>query len=115
MPKLHENNLQIYDLSQTLGDHFRDAYCGGIVDVYRPYLNGEGFYYDVNSLYPTAMCNAMPVGAPSLISLTPSQFLEFFGFLRATVRAPDNEYIGLLPIKQNGRLMNAGFLQMAVD
>ena len=34
--------------------------CGGIVDVYRPHLQGEGYYYDVNSLYPTAMTRANP-------------------------------------------------------
>lgn len=33
LPKLHNDNLEVYDLSQTLGNHFRDAYCGGIVDV----------------------------------------------------------------------------------
>jgi hypothetical protein len=35
---------------------FREAYLGGIVDVYKPHLAGQGFYYDVNSLYSRAMC-----------------------------------------------------------
>lgn len=96
MPKLHKDNLEVYDLSQTLGNNFRDAYCGGIADVYRPHLMGKGYYYDVNSLYPTAMCNSMPVGPPTQVSMTPNHLQsDFFGSLRATVKYPDNEYIGL--------------------
>ena len=46
--------------------------------------------YDVNSLYPTAMCNAMPVDTPTLVHLTLQQFEEgeFFGYLKAHVQAP---------------------------
>jgi hypothetical protein len=59
LPKLHSNNLKVYDLSKELDSKFRGTYCGGIVDVYRPHLQGEGYYYDVNSLYPTAMCKTI--------------------------------------------------------
>jgi len=75
------------------------------LDVYRPHLVGEGYYYDVNSLYPTAMCRPMPVGIPTLTYLTPPEFEHsaFFGFLEATIQAPAQEtlggYIGLLPSK----------------
>ena len=92
----------------------RGAYLGGIVDVYRPHLLGEGYYYDVNSLYPTAMCRPMPVGMPTLVNLTVPQFLEsdFFGFVEASVQAPLPEapggYIGLLPLKLHGRLICPG-------
>jgi hypothetical protein len=46
------------------------------VDVYRPHLQGGGYYYDVNSLYPTAMLQAMPVGTPNLVPFTVQEFLE---------------------------------------
>src|SRR2546423_1447152 len=106
LPKLHKEGVKVYDLSQSSDHFFRGAYHGGIVDVYRPHLIGKGYYYDVNSLYPSAMLNTMPVGAPTQLSMTPNHFqCDFFGFLRATVRSPDNEYIGLLPIKHNGRLI----------
>ena len=29
----------------------REAYYGGVVDVYSPLIE-DGYYYDVNSLYP---------------------------------------------------------------
>ncbi|PKY60857.1 DNA polymerase B 2 [Rhizophagus irregularis] len=110
LPLLNKDGLKVYDLSHNLDPLLRESYCGGIVDVYRPHLVGEGYYYDVNSLYPTAMCKPMPVGMPKLTTLSIDQFLErdFYGFLEATVRAPINEYIGLLPIKYQGKLICPG-------
>jgi hypothetical protein len=107
-------NLKVHDLSHSLDTHFRAAYHGGIVDVYRPHLEGGGYYYDVNSLYPTAMCRLMPVGEPRLVTLTASAFEagDFFGYLWARVRAPSLDtaagYIGLLPLKLGGRLVCPG-------
>lgn len=71
--------FKVYDLSRSLDSTLREAYCAGIVDVYKPHLVGQkGYYYDVNSLYPTAMCQ------------------------------PKNEYIGLLPVKWQGKLVCPG-------
>jgi hypothetical protein len=114
LPLLHKEGVQVYDLSRKLDPQIREAYCGGIVDVYRPHLIGKGYYYDVNSLYPTTMCKPMPVGQPSLVTLSIQQFLEgdFFGFIQATVQAPPvttpGGYLGLLPMKYNGRLICPG-------
>jgi len=108
LPILNKDNLKVYDLSGSLDSEFREAYKGGILDVYRPHLKGEGYYYDVNSLYPTAMSKAMPVGTPTKINLTVEEFLEayFFGYVKAIVNAPPTEYIGLLSIKYQGRLIS---------
>lgn len=113
LPILNKELLKVYDFSRTSIDtKLRESYLGGIVDVYRPHLIGEGYYYDVNSLYPTAMSKPMPVGKPNLINLTIEDFLKddftFFGFVEATVRAPVNEYLGLLSIKFKGRLICPG-------
>jgi len=114
LPKLNQEGLKVYDLAKTLDSRLRIAYCGGIVDVYRPHLIGKGIYYDVNSLYPAAMCRSMPVGLPTLVNLTIKEFLEgeFFGYLEATVLAPSPDtpggYIGLLPLKVKGRLICPG-------
>nr|AHJ10972.1 plasmid related DNA polymerase [Rhizophagus sp. DAOM 213198] len=110
LPKLNKE-FKVYDLSKSLDSKLREAYLGGIVDVYRPHLIEQtGYYYDVNSLYPTAMCRSMPVGMPQLVNLTIDEFLnsDFFGFVEVVVRASSEEYIGLLPIKLQGRLICPG-------
>ena len=65
------------------------GYYGGLVDVYRPY--GENlYYYDVNSLYPTAMVRDMPCGIPVFTNDKASLNLDtFFGFCYAEIIAPD--------------------------
>jgi len=51
----------VVDLSNSPWDtYLRESYKGGIVDVYKFHLVGKGFYYDVNSLYPTAMIRPCP-------------------------------------------------------
>lgn len=122
LPKLNGELLKVYDFShKEIDTKLRESYLGGIVDVYRPYLNGEGFYYDVNSLYPTAMSKPMPVGLPTLEYYPNPEALkeslksgDFFGFVEATVQAPPlnthTGYIGLLLIRLQGRLICPGGL-----
>ncbi len=114
LPKLNNESLKVYDLSRTLDPKLRNGYCGGIVDVYKPLLKGNGYYYDVNSLYLTAMCEPMPVGMPKLVTISPNEFEGgfFFGYVEATVQAPPIDthagYLGLLPLKYKGRLICPG-------
>lgn len=115
LPILNSSLLKVYDFSKSLDNKFRESYLGGIVDVYQPHLQGEGYYYDVNSLYPTAMCKPMPVGIPTKFEITSLEaFLnslmsgEFFGFVKCTVKASEKEYIGILPIRLNGKLICPG-------
>ena len=58
------------------------------------------------------MCKPMPVGIPTPQTLTQQELGAFFGYVEATVEAPNPEtpggYIGLLPIKQGGRLVCPG-------
>jgi hypothetical protein len=120
LPILNREGLKVMDFSYKNQDsQLRESYLGGIVDVYRPHMQGQGYYYDVNSLYPTAMCKPMPVGMPTLVhypSITAFETSlrsgEFFGFVQCTVQAPFTStpagYIGILPIKLQSRLICPG-------
>lgn len=79
----------------------REAYYGGRVDVFVPFSDKTLYYYDVNSLYPMAMLNDMPVGRPTFISNVES-LSDFFGFCRCTVKAPKDLKIPVLPYKVEG-------------
>ena len=82
--------------------HFtlKQAYYGGITDIYRPY--GVNIHsYDVNSLYPAAMKKyLMPVGQPKHFIGDISLFKKDpFGFFKVTVTAPTEMKIPILPTK----------------
>jgi hypothetical protein len=60
-----------------LENEIRKSYFGGNVDVFINKIKTD-YYYDVNSQYPAAMMNDMPVSEP-LLSLETDLF-NIFGF-----------------------------------
>jgi len=78
------------------------AYSGGLVDVYKP--TGENLYHsDVNSLYPFAMLQDMPVRAP--VFTTETDLDSLFGFVLAKVIAPKGLKCPVLPCRLGERLI----------
>ena len=82
-----KENHNIPILNNMISEYIRDGYRGGKVEVYKPVLE-NGYLYDVNSQYPNAMKNPMPVGNP--IYIFKPVLDDFFGFARANVKAPPN-------------------------
>jgi hypothetical protein len=64
----------------------RSSYFGGNVDVFINEIS-NGYYYDMNSQYPKAMLNDMPVGEP-ILSLE-NNLDKIFGFVFGEIQAPD--------------------------
>ena len=97
--RLNYLKKSIPTLNKYLDYFIRDSYYGGITDVYKLY--GENiYYYDVNSLYPHAMLNAMPSKMIHYYdSMKDINFSEFFGFCTAIIKAPKNINIPLLPFR----------------
>ena len=94
------NNVSVFSF-------IKQAYYGGVVEVYRPY-GVNLIYYDVNSLYPFASKNIMPGHICEYIeSNEPLELSELFGFYYCKIKTPDN-YLGLLPVHKNGLLMPNG-------
>jgi hypothetical protein len=97
---LNESKIPLINKLQYF--NFINLGCyGGITEVYIPFginLN----YYDVNSLYPFVALQSMPGINCSYIENIDGKGLELkelFGFFHAEVKANNNLYLGLLPIK----------------
>lgn len=98
--KLHYN---IKNINGFVSDNIRKSYYGGLVDVYKPYVK-DGYYYDINSMYPYIMkVNKFPIGDP--IYSTDTNLDNYFGFVYCKITAPDNLYIPILPYLLKGKLI----------
>jgi DNA polymerase type B, organellar and viral len=94
--KFLDSNIPI--LSSKLDNIIRLAYIGGSSDYYLKY--GENLkHYDVNSLYPKAMCNPMPIEFLGETEGSTVKLENIFGFAEARITTPNNLEIPLLPFK----------------
>nr|UEP17224.1 hypothetical protein [Lactarius zonarius] len=85
-------------LTKILDKIIRLAYLGGSTDYYLKY--GENLkHYDVNSLYPKAMCNPMPIEFLGESEGSNVNLEDIFGFAEAKITTPKNLTISLLPFK----------------
>lgn len=81
----------------------RKSYYGGATDIYECYAK-DLYYYDVNSLYPYAMCKPMPYEILEKgKNLSLNQLNNFFGFLEVEIECPDSILRPILPFRINGR------------
>jgi len=91
-------NINIPTLTNKLDNIIRLAYIGGSTDYFFKY--GENLkHYDVNSLYPKAMCNPMPIEFLGESHGKDVKLKDVFGFAEAKITAPNNLDIPLLPFK----------------
>ena len=91
-------DINIPTLTKKLDNIIRLAYIGGSTDYFFKY--GENLkHYDVNSLYPKAMCNPMPIEFLGETEGTNVKLDNIFGFAEAKITAPNNLDIPLLPFK----------------
>jgi len=104
--KIFRQNFLESDIPILKGveDNFiRKSYFGGHTDYYQDYAENI-YYYDINSLYPFAMCQPMP---HKLIKfhkdLNNITLNDFFGYCLAEVTTPKNILKPLLPYKHNGK------------
>lgn len=94
---MKEENIPV--ISGGMYQDIKQAYYGGIVDVYRPFAR-KVKAYDINSLYPSVMFDLpVPTGIPKYISGLNLKLSEFFGFVRVKVEAPLDMFIPILPYK----------------
>lgn len=107
--KTYRRSYQCQPIMRHSAHHefFRKAYYGGRVEIYMGKCD-DLHYYDINSSYPNAMLQKMPVGNLSKWEGTPPDYLRNtrVGFARCTVSVPVDTYIPVLPYRAgNGRLI----------
>jgi hypothetical protein len=87
-------------LDNKLDKDIRLAYLGGSSDYYLKY--GKNLkHYDVNSLYPLAMCKPMPVTFLGESYGPNIKLEEVFGFIEAKITTPKDLKYPLLAYKHN--------------
>lgn len=90
----------------------REGYYGGRVEVYREEWTGPGLLtlLDVNSMYPAAMLEPMPVEFANEQEWKVSQYGQareqgLAGFIDCTVEIPDGCYLPPLPYRTESKLV----------
>ena len=86
LPESLRSELKIIkgDLEQKI----RTSYFGGNVDVFINEIS-EGYFYDLNSQYPAAMLQDMPIGDP-ILSIE-KNLDRIFGFVYGKITAPNSD------------------------
>jgi hypothetical protein len=96
-------NYSIPILSKDIDEFVREGYYGGATDYYKAYETNLK-YYDINSLYPNAMLNPMPL---KLIkhhkNMDNIKLNDFFGYIQVEVTCPSNMLKPMLPFKFDGK------------
>lgn len=96
---------------EEVENFIRDSYVGGRTEVFKPRLEGGGFHYDVNSLYPSRFKLPYPIGKPDVYDgeYAKNQFENWLqehdglGFIKAKVYIP-MQHIPPLPVRM-GKLV----------
>jgi hypothetical protein len=97
--KYYNNNIPNINKSSIYRD-IKQAYYGGITEVYRPYGKNL-YYYDVNSLYPFVSFQAMPGLTCSKLTFYKDidELESLFGFFYCRIKTNGNNYLGILPVR----------------
>ncbi len=91
-----KDHVHIPVLKGVVESYIRSSYRGGSVEVFSPIVK-DGYYYDVNSLYPLVMKRPMPVGDPVYV-INPV-LDDFYGFCEAEVDVPAHLDVPFLSYK----------------
>ena len=97
-----ENEFKLPIIQGYVENEIRKAYFGGVVDVVENIIV-KGWKYDINSHYPAAMKNPIPVGSPVISDI--KDLNKIFGFCHAKITAPSVEElrVAILPVRvENG-------------
>jgi hypothetical protein len=95
----HDSDHQIKMVKGIVEKDIRSAYKGGIVNNFNTQLINNAYYYDMNSQYPNAMLNDMPIGNP--IFTTENNLNNIFGFVYGKITPPNSDVLKNLTIEHS--------------
>ena len=98
-------NIDIPLLKPSVEKDIRKSYYGGATDYYKVKLV-EGKYYDVNSLYPFAMLNDMPLNFIKEEKGFNIRLEDVFGFVHCIITCPKDIANPLLLHNFNGKIIH---------
>lgn len=103
----YKNNFKI--IKGNIESDIRKAYFGGLVLTKLNYKHKtKAYVYDVNSHYPNAMLEDIPVGNPVLS--TSKDLNSYFGFVYAEIIPPKNLDIYFIPLRdENGIIITPNY------
>ena len=96
--KYQETNIPI--LKKSMDSFIRKSYFGGATDIYLNKVE-DIKYFDVNSLYPFAMTQGMPLNPVKVDKVIDLD--NFFGFLKVEVYCPPSLKRPVLPCRFEGK------------
>nr|YP_010254605.1 DNA polymerase [Ganoderma sichuanense]QUA00738.1 DNA polymerase [Ganoderma sichuanense] len=111
--KIFRTNYLRFDIPILKDSHdkfIRRSYFGGATDIYLQHATNV-YYYDINSLYPFAMCKDMPYEFLGYLKRSQMSIMEkeglgnFFGFLEVDVECPRDIIRPVLPTEDKGRTL----------
>lgn len=105
--RVYRRNYLPFSLSRNQEHHgfFRSAYFGGRTEAYFRGKAQALNYYDINSSYPAAMLENMPVGKMQEWEGAPHRKLvQQLGFVECEVEQPPTD-IPVLPVRHENKLM----------
>jgi hypothetical protein len=101
----YDEKYKIKMIKGPLEKFIREAYFGGNVGAFTKDVKGKikkGFHYDMNSQYPKAMLNKLPIGDP--VFSTNTDLSYYFGFVYALMTPPSESELKNLYIQYRDNL-----------
>jgi hypothetical protein len=101
----YDEKYKIKMIKGPLEKFIREAYFGGNVGAFTKDVKGKikkGFHYDMNSQYPKAMLNKLPIGDP--VFSTNTDLSYYFGFVYALITPPSESELNILYIQYRDNL-----------
>lgn len=101
----YDEKYKIKMIKGPLEKFIREAYFGGNVGAFTKDVKGKikkGFHYDMNSQYPKAMLNKLPIGNP--VFSTNTDLSYYFGFVYALITPPSESELKNLYIQYRDNL-----------